>query len=308
MSVGYLISVYDRVDDCMAHLDILKYDPAPHQTLIVSMSEALVDRHGADLAGYDVVSIQSPGFALGPLLSLVRGVREAKERGWKWLVYRNADDWLFNHSLASDTITHMEQSGQICAGYNWLSKDTLVEFTMNELYLSVDHFARTADDAENYFVRSKPWLCEYKMGRWLRRTIEDDSRRLYRLPDREIPIGIGNMKDQKGILAGTFLDRHGVRGGLADNNRFFNRKWQLIGSHDNQERLKYYTDIWPQISYATDLERERHFRRWMRSARTGESWNVQLEGSKQVGNRKDREVNGRPRPIVRFKPKQNGVL
>lgn len=307
MSVGYLISVYDRVDDCMAQLDILKYAPAPHQTLILSMSEALVDRHRDDLAGYDVVSMRSPGFALGPLLSLVRGVREAKERGWKWLVYRNADDWLFNHSLVTDTIADMEQSGRICAGYNWLSKGTLVEFTMNELYLSVDHFARTADEAEDYFLRSKPWLCEYKMGRWLRRTIKDDSNLLHRLPDREIPIGIGSLEDQKCILAGTKDDRHGVREGLADNNRFFSRKWQLIGSHDNRERLSHYKDIRPQIPYAPDLEQEKHFKGWLHSARTGGEWNVQLDGTKRAGRKVDRVATDRPRPIVRFKPKQSGV-
>lgn len=221
-------------------------------------------------------------FEIGPLLGLTSGLRKAKEIGLDYVVYRNGDDWLFNHDFVLRTLMKVYENKDIAA-YNWLSKDSMLEFALNEMYLRVNVFAPTVDDAENYFRLSKSTaLCELKVSKWIKKVIGKNNDRFYRLPGRELDPGVGYEVEtlpevfrQYGMPMPDDLPKI-----LESNQRFFNKEWQLIGSHDNYKRYRYYSKIRQDIGYHQELERQKHFSRWLESIGTAKKWNLTPEKRK----------------------------
>lgn len=270
------------MDDLVAHLDIFKYYPYEYQIIIISTMDPppfyqeVIDKyHHAQIDGY--------GHYIGPLLSAVAGVRKAHELGLDYVVYRNADDWLFNYAWEENNFKLMEEKGYLCGGYNWLNVGTHYDITLNQLYFHVPSFIATADDAEKYFKQSSPtYLCEYKMPRWVKKTCKNLEKEFWRVPGREQEPGIGwERKD----LMGAFLTKKmrppvGFWEDLENNNRFFNREWQLIGSHDIGNRLLYWRKIRGEVPYSKQLEKEFHFARFIDAARNNKPWNLPVVNPK----------------------------
>jgi len=275
MKVGFVLSCYNRVDDLMVHLDILKYCPFDHEVIIVATMD-WPEAYLEELRAYHYVRIEGHGHALGPLLSCIAGVKKAHEIGLDIICYRNADDWLFNYEFEENNFKQMQT--HLCGGYNWINVGADHDITLNQLYLRVDKFVETAADSEKYFLRSmKDLLCEFKMARWLKRTCSDFKKQFYRLPDREQEPGIGYMRND---IPGAFREKNmevpvGFWEQLDKNNRFFNEKWMLIGSHDNPSRYIYWRRIRDRVPYAKALEKEKHFARWLIACREKTAWNLE---------------------------------
>lgn len=278
MKLGFILTTYDRIDDLLAHLDILKFFPHDHEVIPVWMNEKVPEYFLEEMAKYPLAHYKNGiSFRLGPLLGLVSGLRKAEEAGVDYIVYRNGDDWLFNHDFCLLNFMHLETTGKHIAAYNWLTHDSTTEFAMNEMYMRVKQFASTSSDAERYFLNSNSrFLCELKMTRWIKRSIDFNFDGLYRLPGRENEIGVGYEVDS---LTEVIKTREKVPSeefwkSLEDNSRFFNRAWQLIGSHNNYERYNYYYKIRSDIRYANELEKLPHFARWLHCTRHGKEWNL----------------------------------
>lgn len=276
MKVGFIISVYNKIDDLVAHLEMFKYYPFKHEVIVVYMHD-LPPSYKEEVDKYHAFQINGYGHYIGPLLSAVAGVKKAAELGLDYVVYRNADDWLFNYDWEWDNFNKLKDNDYWCAGYNWLNVGVDYDITLNQVYFKVSEFIKTADDAEAYFKRSpKGYLCEYKLPRWVKRTCTDMGKQFYRLPGREQEPGIGwERKDLYNAFVGKgvhvpvgFWER------LEENNRFFNRKWQLIGSHDVGARLNYWRKIRSEVAYGRQIEKDKHFARFMEAARTGKPWNL----------------------------------
>lgn len=306
MKFGVVLSCYDRVDDLLAHLEILSFNRHPHRVAVFYMHE---DDPPAVPRGVELFRVPSPGFTSGPLVSMTHGVRWAAERGLDYLVFRNADDWMFNHDLAHSWIERMDAAGQVAAGYNWFSVGTMKDITMNENIVRVDRFLPSVEDAERYFVSSdQRYNCEYKMAWWVNRVIGDDPDLFFRLPDREQEPGIGwEMKDLEDVYrrttgAGVPAD---VWANQQHNSRFFNRKWQMIGSHDNTTRLYYWHQIRGAVPYSRQLEDGPQFGRWLRAAAAGSPWNKNdvnvSRATRILRPRPVRTTKTMPRIIIRSK-------
>jgi hypothetical protein len=219
-------------------------------------------------------------FNIGPLMGLCSGLRKANELGLDYVVYRNGDDWMFNHEMCYNNFKFMQENNKKVAAYNWLTVGTMVEFALNEMILHVPTFMSTIEDAEHYFrLSSNKFLCELKMSRWIKRTLEDIDNEFYRLPNREQEPGIGYEKE-------TLPEIFNIQGKVMppdiwkwqeNNTRFFNREWQLIGSHNNYQRYIYYHKIRKDIPYADELEKEEHFARWIYSVQNAKEWNLPIE-------------------------------
>lgn len=275
--VAFIISVYNKIDDLAAHLDILKYCPFEHEVIIVYMMD-LPKEYQEMVDQYHAVKINGMGHYIGPLLSAVAGVRKAHELGIKYAVYRNSDDWLFNYDWEQKNFEVMEKEKHLVGGYNWMNVGVYHDITLNQVYFDVPAFEATADDAERYFKRSqKGFLCEFKMARWVKKTCKNMEKDFYRLSGREQYPGIG--WESKDIVnawqASGKMMPLGFWEILDKNNRYFNQEWQLIGCHDNTSRLNYWRRIKKDVSYAAKLEKEHHFSRFLSAARTNKKWNVE---------------------------------
>lgn len=306
MKCGIILSCYDRVDDLLAHLDILKFNPHGPKIMVAYMHH---DEPPAMPDGVELIRLPSPGFTSGPLLSITRGVMRAADLGLDYLTFRNADDWMFNHDMAQEWISHLDRTGLVAAGYNWFTVGTMNDITMNENILKVDAFAPSAATAERYFLRSdQAYNCEYKMAWWVRRvTKSDHGDGFFRLPDREAVPGIGwEAADVPKAYEkfGTNVPVE-VWGRLEYNNRFFNRKWQMIGSHDNQSRLFHWRQIRSAVPYAEELEKCHHFGRWLDAATNNLTWNkTEVNESRNTRQRRIKPIRTStqmPRILLRSK-------
>lgn len=271
---GILLSCYEKTDDLLAHLDILSFNPRSPKIAVAYLHD---DDPPKLRAGTSMLRMKSPGFAAGTLLSLTAGIRWAAENDLDYLVYRNADDWFFDHDLSNSWIDRMVEEDKMAAAYNWLTFGTYEEFAMNENIFKVTAFLPSVDHAEKQFLAmSKMVACECSIAWWLKCVIKDMDKGFMRLPDREQRPGVGYEMHQ---LFDVFKKRYhrdmsAAEVKLLENNqRFFNRKWKMIGSHDNKSRKHFYNQIRASIPYVEKLERCRHFKRWLRSAESGSQWN-----------------------------------
>lgn len=277
MKIGFIIACHNKIDDLMVHLEMFKYYPFEHQIIIIHTMD-YEDKYMEVINKHHHQRIEGYGHYIGPLLCAVAGVRKAHELNLDYVVFRNADDQLFNYNFELTNFNKLKNEGYLCGGYNWLNVETYHDITLNQVYFNIPAFHATADDAEAYFKRSSPeFLCEYKMARWIKKTCSRLNKEFYRLPGREQEPGIGwERKD----IYGAFRSKHlqipiGFWEHLENNNRFFNLEWQLIGSHDIGSRLNYWRKIRSQVSYGKQIERNYHFARFIDAARDRKkSWNL----------------------------------
>jgi hypothetical protein len=280
MKIGFILTTYDRIDDLLAHLDILKYYDDEKEIIPIWMKQDLPKYFLDEMSKYKHAHYcDGIKFKIGPLLGLVSGLRKANELGIEYVVYRNGDDWLFNHDFVKENFNIIHQ-GKTVAAYNWLSHNTVTDFAMNELYLNVSKFMPSIDEAEEYFKKSSDkLLCESKIAKWIKCVLNRDYSSFYRLPDREKSPGIGYELESIPFIYEYMkvnLDKN-WKDEYKSNQRYFNRKWQMIGSHKNYERIKYYNEIRREVSYASELEKEPNFARWISNMLNGLPWNIVKE-------------------------------
>lgn len=272
---GFLLSVHNRIDDLMCHLEILNYCPFPKEIIIVWSGE-YKESYMKVIRDYHNVKVQSYGHYIGPLLATVAGIKKANELGLDLIVYRNADDWLFNYNFEKSNIKKIEDGKYVCAGYNWLNYGVDFDLTMNQLYLDVGKFYDTCEEANEYFIRSpKGFICEYKMPKWVKSTC-DMRTEFMRLSGREQFPGIGiELQDIQKLMRQGKLSLPKNYWELWDrNNRYFNEDWQLIGCHDNDCRIGYWERIRNQIPYSQSLEKEKWFSKFLDAAYGKLDWNI----------------------------------
>jgi len=280
VKIGFIISVYEKVDDLMAHLDIFKYCPFQHEIIITYMKSDIPERHLQEIQKYHSVSVNGLHFRFGPLLSFIQGIRKAKELGLDYVCYKNADDWLFNWDFEKKNFSKMMYKDHSSCGYNWFSLNVHTNFAMNQLYADVNKFFEFVDEVEHEFIRSPlKVLCEFKIGDWILKSI-GSWYNFYRLPGRERFPGVGHSKTAVEYIYREILKSPippNIFDGYEDNNRFFNRKWQLIGSHSNNQRLILWNQIKEEVEYHKELEKEDNFKRWIEAAQERKIWNLKKE-------------------------------
>lgn len=281
MKTAVGIGVHDRMDDMDAHLDIMSFAPEFTTITVCSNPETPATHLERWAARSTLVRIQPSGFFVGPLMAFAAALEMASTSGCDYLVYRNADDWLFNHKSVSERLSAMKENGLLFAGYNWLTYRSNREFAMNEITVHVPSFMSCRNRMVSYFKKSSPhMLCEFKMARWASIAVTGD--KMLRLADREHELGVGNEWELLGQLAA--LHKKELPSTLADNHRFFNREWQMIGHHDQEGRLRCYDSIKKNIPYRADLEMMPEFRRWLLAARRKLPWNPGV--TNHIGGRK----------------------
>jgi hypothetical protein len=290
--VAIVLSCYDRVDDLLAHLDIIRFNPYNPRVIVVWLHE---DDPPELPVWADLIRLPSPGFTSGPLLSLTRGLKRAADFGMDYVVFRNGDDWLFDHELAQSWLYEVDSKGKLAAGYNWFTVGSFRDITMNENILNVRHFMPTVDEAEKYFLSSdQTYNCEYKMAWWMRKAIPDIESQFFRLPDREQEPGVGwEVKD----IPMIYEKRNEpvpaeVMANLVHNHRFFNRKWKMIGCHDIASRYFYWLQLRSTVPYAEKLERCEHFNRFLHAATKKLPWNKQEMNYSRITR------TMRPKPVM----------
>jgi CRISPR/Cas system-associated exonuclease Cas4 (RecB family) len=74
--LGIIVSCYDKVDDTLAQLDILSFDPYKRPIIVSYMG---YEEPPKEFLDYHFVQFPSPGFTSGPLMSLVHSLRKAPE-------------------------------------------------------------------------------------------------------------------------------------------------------------------------------------------------------------------------------------
>lgn len=260
------IGVHERIDDMDAHLDIMSFAPELTRITVCSNPQTPKSHIERWALRSTLVEIAPSGFQIGPLIALAAALETADSLGCDYLVYRNADDWMFNHQMVFDRIKIMRDMGFLFAGYNWLTYQGHYEFAINEITVHVPSFMACRERMISYFKRSSSHLlCEFKMARWAAIAVPRD--KILRLADREQEYGVGNELE---LLAKTSKK---IPDNARYNNRFFNRQWQMLGHHDQESRLKAYDSIKEEIPYRHELETMPEFRRWLLAARRNLPWN-----------------------------------
>jgi hypothetical protein len=150
--LGIVLSCYDKLDDLLAHLDILSFNPYKNPIFIGYMGHEQVP---SELKKHHLMQFESPGFTSGTLVTLMHALRMASSMGIDYLVFRNADDWMFDHELVHQWFTHIVNNDILFAGYNWFSVNTFRDFAMNEVFISVPHFMETLHNSRNLLIYLK---------------------------------------------------------------------------------------------------------------------------------------------------------
>lgn len=283
---GFVLSVYDRVDDLDAHLDILKFYPEKAEVIVVYSKKDVPEEYIKKWDKHHLVYCDGINFQIGPLMSLCAGLKKAHKLGLDYIIYRNADDWVLNHFFVMANMAAMYDNNFEIAGYNWLSVNNMTDFALNELILHVPTFAKKVDSMEYYFANSSPYyLCEMKMARWVKLCLSANNK-FYRLPEREQFPGVGyEIETLPAFAAYGITLTEDILKRFEKNHRFFNEKWQLIGCHDNQERGFYYNLVREKIQYVNDLEKEENFSRWVDAWTNKKEWNLPSARGTKKGKR-----------------------
>lgn len=268
--IAFILGCYNKIDDLLCHIDIIKHYPFDYKIIVIYMGG--IPDHLEKLKHVNVVNVSSHGFLSGPLLCLTNGIKEAFRLGCDYLCYRNADDWLFNYHFVKNNFDQL-RNGVLCMGYNWFSVNSFMDFALNEIYLHVETFHDIVNEMEYDFLYGKKLLCEFKIAKWFQKFRKG----FYRLPERERFPGIGHVENIDEIfVAKNIIKPNNFLDIAKTNNRFFNKKWQLIGSHNNLERLFYWQSIQNDVEYASDLVKCTSFIRWFDAATLDKSWNFHI--------------------------------
>lgn len=268
-----ILACHNKIDDLMLHLEVLKYYTFPFKTIIIHTMDYDIN-YMKEIKEYPNRRIEGYGHFISPLLCLAEGLRLAKELDCEYVVYRNADDILYNSSWEKENFKTMKN--YLCGGYSWLNVGVNYDITLNQVYLHVPSFYKTITDAENYFKNSSQrFLPEHKLPRWIKKTCNFE-KDFYRLPGREQEPGIGwERKEIPSIFRSKQMRvPFGFWEKLENNNRYFNSEWQLIGCHNIGDRLFYWEKIKHLIPYAKQHEKDHHFRRLSHAVQNNLPWNL----------------------------------
>lgn len=280
LPVGIILSTHSRTGDALAHLDVISCYRFEVEVIPVYMRKDSPEKFLRVMEERNAIYLECSRFTLGPLLSLCRGIKRAKEMGLRYVLYRNSDDILFNDMFVAEMYAVMEKNNYLFAGYNWLTFKNYSEFSLNECWCNVDSFYPHLDAVEQYFRQeSNSVVCELKLPKLVNLATKFDNSRIYKMPDREQEFGVGyedeTLQLGKGILVERGFDWDRLMREREDNTRFFNRKWQMIGSHDNEERHRYYRQIRGDIPYRDELESRENFSHWLSKP---DFWNMPIVG------------------------------
>lgn len=273
-----IVACHDRTDDLSVQLEIQPLVAPGAKVVVVHSGPGAVPDGPRD----GEVRFRSEGFRTGPVLALLHGLRWAAAAGCDTVVYRNADDWLMNPDTHAG-IAQMMDFGKVAAGYCWLTSAGFDDLTLNELWLDVRTFAPLADAFEARVRSSGPVdLCERLAGAWVREAVGDGLGFL-RLTERESwpPVGLLDKDLRVAAIYRPDVFPAGFWAARADNCRFFCRKWLMIGSHDNGERLAYWRMIRDEVPIREEMEKGQAFRRWLHAAENDLPWNGRMPVSRE---------------------------
>jgi hypothetical protein len=262
-----IVACHDRLDDLAVQLEVQPLVAPGAEVVVVHTGQGPVPDGPRD----GEVRLVSEGFRTGPVLALLAGLRWAQARGCRRVVYRNADDWLLNPATHAG-VSQLMDAGKVAAGYSWLDP---ADLTLNELWLDVPTFAPLAFDFEERIRLSGPAdLCERLAGAWVSEVV-GGGMGFQRLTERESypPVGWLDKDLRMAAIYNPDAFPPGFWSVRADNNRFFCRRWLLIGSHDNGERLAYWRKVRDEVPIRAEMERGQAFRRWLHAAEGGLPWN-----------------------------------
>src|SRR4051812_7716599 len=131
MKIGFVLTTFDRIDDLLAHIDILKFFPYKYELIPIWMNKDVPDYFLHAMKQHPHAHyVDGISFSIGPLLGLVSGLHKAKELGLDYIVYRNGDDWLLNHEFCLSNFKMMFKEKKAIAAYNWLSFKSNSEFAL----------------------------------------------------------------------------------------------------------------------------------------------------------------------------------
>jgi hypothetical protein len=197
----FIIGTHDKREEVRCYREILSFYPPPYEVIVVHSAEMnpgipeLPEVREVPRV-IDNRSDPDPGKGLGPTLNWLCGLKHCRT---KYSVYRNSDDWVFNHDHVKEIVMQMEREGKKVAGYNWFGHDHWNNITLNELYVRTD-ILRGID-----FDEWKRWLgnrigqvlCEYAVAEKLKEVAHPTKDFLHlpgrEDPDREEPDGIANV-------------------------------------------------------------------------------------------------------------------
>lgn len=278
------LAVHDRVDDLDAHLAILDFSPEWRKIIICS-NQNLPDNYKKKWEKkYELYFIKETSFQIGPLMAFTEGIRRSLDS--QYMIYRNADDWLFNHKTVSNRLKLMISNDLDFAGYNWLTSDSWLEYAMNELTIKVDCIKEHVNRMENSFLNSSlDLLCEFKIARWINLCTKENKRLKLKERERDPAVGYELEILLEKAKAGIIKLPENWQFEWGNNNRYFHRQWQMIGSHDQNQRFELYKFIKPEISYCKELEENVDFKRWIAISEKKLPWNMKSP-SKYIVKRK----------------------
>jgi hypothetical protein len=241
----FILACHDKIVETLAHLDILKYNPIVQGIIVIHSGHHYL---GNNIYNYPYFKVPPVGYGVGAFLALVKGLREAKKLNYTHAHFSNGDDWMLNTTLSEETYKKLFMHYKAC-GYNWLSYNCYADIALNEFFVDLSVFSDPVlEEYEKNASRGQMpgGACEVALVKLLERSGVTHER-FYHIPGREMQVHMGV----------------GYQAGFQNlNNRWFNEEWQLIGSHHQEWRKRYYNKIRNSIPYHEELEKERFFGGW----------------------------------------------
>lgn len=266
-SVGVILSDYAKGQLLGAHLEIIQKlaEVCPYP-----MATPIVIQQGVapyELPGAITCYLPDSGFRLGPLVALIKGLRVAQDMGLTAVCFRPGDDWVLNHQRVAENFARAVD-GAIFQGFNWFTRDTHEDFSLTDCYLDVSAFGRHVEEFSYYTaMEDRHAACEHKLASWVRRA-DPGFVRFHRLAGRERVPSISWVREEVDLGLGRMGLTRPANYNDRDNNRFFNKEWQLIGDHDDRERRENYSYVRGDVPYVDWLEKQPFFRSWLE----GRAW------------------------------------
>jgi len=249
----FILACHDKVEELLCHLEILTFYPDPYDVIIVHSGPDPLPSVDI-LRGVTVVKSENTGAnpPLGAALALLNGIIAARrpplpyvQHTFKYMCYRNCDDWLFNHKHTLETLEKMKTQGKKMAGYNWFDEGVYTNLTLNELFADMAIFeGLDLEEWRRFFKEKIIKKCEFFVA------------------DKLFPL----LKRGEFL---RFIEReHGTGVGVYEryqhNSRFWNEKWVMIGHHNQDEKRHVYHNVRHLIPYADELEKKENFALWLR--------------------------------------------
>jgi hypothetical protein len=249
----FVIGCHDKVEELLCHLEILTFYPEPYDVIVVYSGTSPLPNVDILKNVLVVPSENSPRPPLGAALAFWKGVFTVRrpplpyiQHTFRYMCYRNCDDWIFNHEHVLETLDILKNHDKKLAGYNWFDVNKFTDLALNELYLKMIIVeGQRLEEWETYFKQKINRKCEMAVAEKLFELVKPEE--FYRLVERESEYGIGNF------------DR------TPNNTRYWHEKWLLLGHHDQiGKREMYKKMVRNRISYHDKLEQKENFKKWVR--------------------------------------------